>query len=129
MKTTKLSQLQNSGYYGIDASIDISLFEYGLLVKPENNEFHVFYAVGSNTGMEYDTFDCGWITYQEINELANDLSDTDSRSNFFTYTGIDKDTWINDNNWVIKLYDLLSYFGYQNIFGDSYNSFEIVNDL
>ena len=122
MKTMKLSELKN--YSGIDVSNEISLFEYGLLCDVTNlDDIHCFYGIGSNDGCNYDTFDCGNISNQEINDLLDELD----KSGLLSYVGMPETDW--KNSFVIsKLHDLLSYFGYENIFGSCYNSFEIGND-
>jgi len=127
MKTIiKLSDYTNKGYSGIDCNPEISLFEYGLLCKEaEDNSLHCVYGIGSNNGEIYDSFDSGYITGQEINELPFDLNSFES---FFSYIGSDRQEWLNDTCYISKLHSLLSYFGYENIFGSCYESFEVNNE-
>ena len=124
MKT--LNELISEGYTGIDYNPEISLFEYGLLCKQTNNELHCFYGIGSDNGYEYNTFDCGYVTLKEINQLPYELSK--DINDFLSYLGISENGWKTDNNYIHKLFSLLSYYGYLNIFGDSYDSFEIENN-
>lgn len=124
MKT--LTELKNEGYFGIDASIEISLFEYGLLVKISDDKtyYDCIYGVVSDDGMNYDRFNCANISKEEIDQLPFDLND---RGLFFSYIGMSVNNWKIDTGYVGKLHTLLSYFGYENIFGTGYDSFEIEN--
>ena len=122
MKNTKLSDLLK--YSGIDASNEISLYEYGLLIDDTDiNDIHCFYGIGSNNGSEYDTFDCGNISRKEIIDLFYELN----KSGLLSYCGMTETDWLNMSS-VNQLSDLLNYFGYENIFGSAYNSFEIDNN-
>jgi hypothetical protein len=122
MTNLKLSDLH--GYSGIDKSNDISLYEYGLLINDNDiNDIHCYYGIGSNDGCNYDTFDCGNISGKEIIALFYELN----KAGLLSYTGINESDWLNMSP-VNQISDLLSYFGYENIFGTSYNSFEIDNN-
>lgn len=122
MKTTKLSDLKN--YFGIDASNEISLYEYGLLINDNDiNNIHCYYGIGSTDGCNYDTFGTGNISGKEIIDLFNELN----KPGLLSYCGCNESDWLNLPP-VNQLHDLLSYFGYENIFGTSYNSFEIENN-
>ena len=109
-------------FSGIDASNEISLLEYGLLVSDEPNED------GSGTHfciyrIDENNFDCGHISESEVNGyiLGNEFPNENDINSFLSFVGIDKDGWIN-MQFVSKLYDLLQYFGYENIFGTAYSA-------
>jgi len=122
MKTIKLSDLKK--YTGIDKSNEISLFEYGLLCRIHNDSnIHCFYGVGSSDGCNYDTFDYMTISKKEIIDLFNKLD----KISFLDYTGQTEESFLSDDT-THQLYDLKSYFGVENIFGTTYESFEIENN-
>lgn len=124
MKT--LTELVNNGYFGIDVSPEISLFEYGLLCQEtSDSELYCIYGIGSNDGMNYDSFDSGSITKKEIDILPTDLN---SENSFLSFINSNVEDWLNDSNYVSKLYSLLSYFGYENIFGSCYESFKVSDE-
>ena len=122
MKTLKLSDL--GSYSGIDCSNEISLFEYGLLCNITNlDDIHCYYGTGSNDAGIYDTFSCGSISAIEVRQLLNELNKAD----LLSFVGMSESDWL--EMYVInQISDLLNYFGYQNIFGCSYNTFEIENN-
>jgi len=118
MKTIKSFK----NYSGIDSSNEISLFEYGLLVRynKKDNDFHCIYRVNENL------FDWGYISESDLNNLINgkDWMNESDINSFLSYVGMDNNQWI-DESFVNKLYNLLSYYGYENIFGSAYHSFKI----
>lgn len=116
----KLSNYSN--YSGIDASNEISLFEYGLLCKIENNDIQCIYGVGSDNGCNYNTFACSWISATEVKQLLNELD----KLGLLSYIGMSEKNWL-ESDIITQIHDLLSYFGYENIFGCYHNSFEIEN--
>jgi len=99
MKTTKK-------WYGIDASNEISLFEYGLIVRNMKNDLQCIYKKG-------DSFFYGWF----------DASD------FFTESWVNLDDLCSFSGCTIEDYkkdslnfcfDLLQYYGAENVFGGTY---------
>jgi len=117
--------LQKSNFYGVDASNEISLLEYGLLVYSEKHE--------DNSGTQFCVyriddvyFGTGHYSEEEINNLLNgqEWADSESLNGFFDYIGItdsDREQYIKTPNLATKLHDLKSYFGHENIFGSDYN--------
>jgi hypothetical protein len=108
-------------FYGTDASNEISLFEYGLLVKDiDESELRCIYRIDQNQ------FDVAHISYQAITDMINE-SWFDKES-FLNTQGITESEWLK-GSYVNKLFDMIQYYGYENIFGNSYNDgFEITND-
>ena len=104
---------------GIDASLEISLKEYGIVWKTGKTETLFFYGIETNKG-DYNRFDHG--------NFSNDL---DVKREF---------CWMNESDWKrfldcigqnsfdqwnafalgTKLFDLVTYFGSENVFGSSY---------
>ena len=111
-------------YDGVDASLDIALYEYGLIWKEINpGEYHFIYGVGHD-GCEYNSFDWADMTDKDWNELLNeswvDIEGVES------FSGQTKQDLI--DSFPYNVDTLLAYYGYENIFGSAYYPFEIEND-
>ncbi len=126
----KLSDYEKERYEGVDVSLEISLFEYGILWKlidEEQEEYKFIYGVGlkeSENGFEYSLFDWATMGKKEwVELLEEDWVELDEVCNF---CGMSKEEI--KNNWPYGIYDLISYYGYENVFGSSYYPFEIKND-
>jgi hypothetical protein len=113
-------------YDGIDASLETSLFEYGMIwakgIEGHEKDYHFIYGVGINPfTSEYNSFD--W---------ADIAIDTDPRKEWdfvewekvLSFVGMNEDDFFNQPLPQI-VYDLVSYYGHENIFGSSYYPFEI----
>jgi len=107
--------------HGTDVSNEISLLEYGLLVSNESHE--------DGSGSHFcvyrvdEGFDCGHIYPSDIVSLINgtDWMSEEDIVSFLEYTGCsDKDEFLG-LPLVNQISDLLSYYGYENIFGSSYS--------
>ena len=104
---------------GVDATIDISLLEYGMVWfdDPDKDEIEFFYGIKHDDNDDYCQFDNGWFK-----------RDLDPKQEW---------NWIEDWNDVasslgmaaeefLKLpltqmvFDLVNYYGYQNIFGETH---------
>ena len=104
-----LQTSKKQSWFGIDASNEISLFEYGLLVKQDaKDSYTVIYKVSENT------FDTATITNVECNYLTKES--WFDLAGFLSYVGSNADSWYS-SNIAIRLFDLLTYYGYENIFG------------
>jgi len=111
-----------SNFYGIDASNEISLLEYGLLVYSEKHE--------DNSGTQFcvykideNSFGTGHYSNEEINDLlnGNDWASNEDIKSFLSYVGADNiEQYIANNDIAMKLNDLKSYFGTETIFGTDY---------
>ena len=109
--------LQKIGYEGIDSCPSISLYEYGLLCKETVNERGVpelrcVYAYGS-------VFDHGHIEIPEIFDFPNE--DWFDKEGFFSFIGQTYRDWKYNSSPVMQLYDLISYYGVDNILGSTYS--------
>ena len=107
-------------FEGIDRSNEISLLEFGLLVSDQLHED------GSGTRMviykkEEDSFGTGHISEKELNRILSgkDWADKKSLKSFYSYVGIIPKDY-KKTSFIHKLYDLISYYGYQNIMGTDY---------
>jgi len=118
--------MKKSEWIGIDASLDISLFEYGLLTcknsqctKPDE----WFCLVGVDKDDEgYNKFDYGYI--QESDFAGESWIEWDE---VLSFVGMTFEEW-QELSFVMKLSDLISYYGTENFGFGIYNSFEIKPD-
>jgi len=110
-------------FSGIDASNEISLLEYGLLVyseKHEDNSCSQFcvYRIGE------DSFGTGHIYESDINSLlqGDDWMCKDDIDSFMSSMDIDNiNEYITNSSLTQKIFDLVSYYGIENIFGIDYS--------
>lgn len=106
------------GYEGVDASLDISLFEYGLIWKQaEEKDTYQFVYSSPHDASAY----C-WSTLSK-SDLESMFDSWAEQSAIESYTGIPFGEWIED--FPRNVYDMVSYYGTMNIFGNSYYSFII----
>ena len=116
------------GYTGTDASLETSLFEYGLIwvkgAEGHEKDYHFIYGVGVGSDGEYNSFDCSdvpidcnpteewdWVKWDKVADMC----------------GVTVKDFLAMPLPMI-VYDLVSYYGYENIFGSSYYPFEILAD-
>ena len=114
-----VSNLEKHNYVGTDASIEISLFEYGLVCSKNPNdegEYYFIYSIGE------DLFDHNWMSHNQINEIINE--EWFKKDEFFSFLGIttqdDIDDYFMNTPIIMKVFDALQYHGYENIFGSAY---------
>jgi len=112
-------------YDGPDASLETSLYEYGLIwikgIEDHENDYHFIYGVGLDEEGNYNLFDWG-----------NVAIDTDPRKEWdwvnwpdvLSCVGMDEEAFFNQPLPQI-VSDLISYYGHENIMGSSYYPFEI----
>ena len=110
-------------FHGFDASNEISLLEYGLLVSLESHE--------DNSGTRFaiyrqdqNHFGTGHFSEKDLNNIltGEDWANEKDLKSFFSFIGCtDRNTYINTAGIVNKLSDLISYFGTDNICGTDYS--------
>ena len=108
-------EIKTTIFEGTDVDLETSMEEYGLLVSKEtdkNGQHACLYKHAYN-----GTFDVGYLSEKEVNNFLNE-SWFDKEA-FLSYVGMTESEWI-DMMFVNKVSDLLSYYGYENIFGSSY---------
>lgn len=123
-----ITDYEREGYEGTDASLDISLFEYGLIwakgLPGHEKDYHFIYGVRHDIGGEYyDRFDWGDVpidcdVLKEWNWIDIDA--------VLSFVGMNREEWLALPLPMI-VFDLISYYGVENIFGDLYSSFQITN--
>ena len=117
----KLSTLEKENYQGNDASLEISLFEYGLASQEKKDYHNVIFGVNIDDSGNYIGFDA----YNEMRD--SDLPINEDWFNLpavLSFVGMNKKEWLK-LSFLQRLSDCLSYYGCQNIMGDSYNTFQI----
>jgi len=127
MNTTEIntiSKLEQHGYSGIEACLATSLFEYGMAWKEDDKQIEFIYGIGFNEE-DYNRFDrCSfaldldvykefdWACFEEVHLCMGSI----------------KEDW-DALPLPQKIYDLVSYYGFENIFGSSYwGGFQIEED-
>lgn len=106
--------------HGIDASKEISLFEYGLLIASYakdgyDDEYFCVYSVGD------DLFSTGYIREHKLNDLINgkDWAKQEDINSFLSFTGDTKESWLK-LPIAQKIHTCMMHWGYQNIMGEGY---------
>ena len=115
MQTITVKELENEGYMGIDVSLDISLSEYKLAWKEEQNVYTFFHICSDSTWI-FDTIG--------KNIDRHKYWDWVDWNCFYSITG-------HRNKHCIELpqlvQDLLLLYGPENVFGGSSNGFTLVD--
>ena len=120
MQTIK--KLQDEGFTGVDVSLDISLFEYGIAWKVEGDEIKVYYGIDVNDQGDYTKFD--WGSYAIDLDCKSEFDWVDWKS-FLNCIGMTENDFHNMETGK-KLFDLNGYYGSESVFGSSYTEgFEI----
>jgi hypothetical protein len=124
MNTTELntiSKLEKHGYAGIDACIATSLFEYGMAWKEDDKQIEFIYGTGLKEE-DYNRFDrCSFALDLDVYEEF----DWACFEEVHLCIGSIKEDW-DALPLPQKIYDLVSYYGFENIFGSTYwEGFEI----
>jgi hypothetical protein len=121
MKTIK----NYNGYSGTDANLETSLFEYGLIwikgAEGHEKDFHFIYGVGVDQDGSYNKFDWADVSINTDPEKEWDFVDWEKLGEF---VGMSKEEFLKQSIPFI-VYDLIAYYGTENIFGSSYYPFEI----
>jgi hypothetical protein len=112
-----ITKYEDEGYKGVDKSLDISLFEYGMIWKElENDEFRFIYRINDKL------FDYGFFSEKEYKSLLEDswfkLVDV------LNCAGLSVEEF-NSLSLPQRVFDIVNYYGYENIFGSCYDGFEI----
>jgi hypothetical protein len=113
--------LEKSKFYGTDADNETSLLEYGLLVYSDEHEdgsgtHFAVYRIGGNL------FGTGHISESDLDNIINgkEWADEKDINSFLSFVGMTREEWLM-LPLVMKLSDLISYWGYENIMGTDYS--------
>lgn len=107
-------------YDGPDASLEISLREYGFAWHDTGTEFHFLYGIKVNNAGEYIRFDRGWLS-KDVDirkEYSWIFCYEEKFSPFLACFGITLEEWLK-LPLQMQVYDIFQYYGYENTFGSS----------
>ena len=114
-----LTKYIEEGYNGIDASIEESLYEYGLIWKETSpGEYNFIYGINSDDD-EYVLFDYIFMSIKDWEELLQE--------SWFDLKAVESFSG-GKLSFPYDVHTVLQYYGYESIFGGSYDPSEIVND-
>lgn len=110
-------------WQGVDASLDISLFEYGFIACKregcEPDQMFVLYKTPYADDDGKKLYGCGYISESELNALVNgeDWMNSDDCESFLSTMGMTRQDWLK-LDFIIKFSDLSGYFGMNNFLED-----------
>ena len=120
-----LSGIKKQGFEGsVDCSIEISLYEYGLVHKKTKEGFDFIHGVDVNHESDFFTFDRASFTEEEFQDLIEDGRWFDVNA-VLSFVGQTLDEWLKFP-LPTRIHDCMSYYGQDNIFGES-SGFEITS--
>jgi hypothetical protein len=122
----KLSNLMTAGFEGTDVSLDIALYEYGLIWrKTAPGEYLFYYGVECDDEGNYTKFDWAHMSKADWTDLLNeDWVDIEEVEKYADNT---KQELI--DTFPHSVYTLVSYHGYENIFGSAYYPFTVKDNI
>lgn len=125
MTTKKLSDYEKQGFKGIDAGLNISLFDYGLIWGKDKQCKEDEYIFIYKHPIIENRFDYGYMTKKDF---VNDFWFEDENiQKIETFTGLTKAELM--ESFPASVYDILNYYGPENVFGSSYDEgFKIIED-
>jgi len=122
MKTLK--ELKKDGFVGsVDCNVETSLFEYGLIHKEEKDKTLFVYGVQHGLEDEYTSFDSASYTESDFSSLINES--WFNLKSVLSFVGMEEAQWLATPLYS-KIFDCITYYGSENIFGSSYYPFEIL---
>jgi len=121
-----ITKLEAEGFTGPDASLSISLFEYGAAWRWEGDELIFIYGIPRGYNGEYKRFDrC---TFARGLNVFREWSWAFDSHSFLEAYGITKEEWAGFP-LEQQIYDLFSYFGSLEIMGECYwEGFKIADE-
>lgn len=115
-----LEELEAWGFMGIDVSLEISLFEYGLICYYDESKSEWFCVFGvEQSGGHYTVFSTGFVEVEEVEELVDE--------SFLRYSGMEREDWMNLHD-VQKIHDMVNYQSYLNVFGVATHKFQMISE-
>lgn len=104
---------------GSNASIDISLLEYGMawFDDPESDEIEFFYGIRMDESNNYVEFDNGW--FKRDVDPKKEWNWVDDWGGVASYAGLSVAEFLKlDLTRLVQ--DLVAYYGYMNVFGETH---------
>jgi len=113
-----IDKFESEGYEGTDADLPTSLFEYGLIWKStgKGDEYKFIFGA-AHDGARFTMFDYGFA--DSIDDY--DWADFDEVAK---WTSMSKSEWLKQK-LPYQIFDLIGYYGFENVFGSSSDPFEI----
>jgi hypothetical protein len=115
-------EIEHGKWEGIDSDLETSLEEYGAIAnQPETrdypDEWFIIYKISD------DAYDTGWIRESELNKIiaGKEWADDNDIEQFLNTQGMSKKEWL-ALPFIVKLTDMLGYWGYEEILGGSYDT-------
>jgi hypothetical protein len=106
-----ISKLEALGFEGVDVSLTISLEEYGLAWKKDGNEYLFIHNASHGTNYDRTRFAADLDIYREFDWVNWDA--------FFRVIGGTRPDF-DAMPFPHRIYDLMNYYGVENIFGTTY---------
>ena len=115
--------LKAQGFEGIDASLEISIAEYGMVWRLLDNGWYLFVYRNERGTFDRATFNSDTDVEKEWDWALRG----DKGWHFFDANGVERDDWMKFD-LQLKIFDLFNYYGPQEIFGTTYwPGFKITN--
>jgi|LULW01.1.fsa_nt_gb hypothetical protein len=122
----RIEELESEGWYGVDACLETSLLEYGLACIAEENQTKFLYGI-SYDGSNYDRFSFAF--FDSDIDVKKEFCWINSWEDVYETCGMSKSEW-HKMDLLSKIYDLVSYFGTENILGSCYeDGIELTTEL
>ena len=118
LKQDIITLAEKKNFEGVDANLEISLFEYGLIGQKQSDpqEYFCIYATSyseNSNDFEAFKFDKGYITENDLIDILEY-----GKKGFLSFVGLNLSNW-KKQSFISKVNDLIQYFGRLNVFGDS----------
>ncbi len=123
-----IKEYKEAGFEGNDASLEESLFVYGLIwakiPNDDSEEYHFIYGISVDDNQEYNLFDWSDMTKKDFCDMIDDWMDVEAIESF-AGTPIEEIK----NGFPRTIDILISYYGREEIFGSTYQAgFEIAGN-
>jgi len=116
IKEELIEILEKKDFIGVDASLEISLFEYGIVYRKKD---------GLSIRYQNDVYDYNFIENEELLEIINDIE-----QGFFDWLGIEKEEYIQwFNTCNNKSHCIRDIFQYCDRLYDHFNLVDPGNDI
>ena len=117
-----ISELEKEGYEGVDASLSISLFEYGMIWKQTPEEYEFIFGIKTVDGYYSEFRICTFPVNTDPEEEFNWVEWDDVCS----WAGCGMDLF--KESFTDCVNSLFRYYGYNCVFGESYEGgFEVAD--
>lgn len=115
---------------GMDASIEESLFCYGLawILSDDKTEYKFYYGVHADSDGNFDLFDVGFLNADtDVRREFDNLISDDFKA-VSEFSGLTIEEFLTQDLPFI-IFTLLQYYGYPNVFGDCYSQYKYLSNI